>query len=676
MNLDAAIVYDIETLPNCFSLNAQGLFSDLDVTFEISHFRDDRALLFQWFDYWRDNEVPMISFNGIAFDYPVIHYIYENPRVTVEQIYQFAQDIITQQHGRFGRIVWESDRFAPQIDLLKVHHMDNRAKMTSLKALQFVMRADNVLEMPLPFDRPLTAEQIDRVLIPYNKHDVAETKRFALFSLAAIKFRIGLRETLHGDVLNWSDTKIGSKILEQRLGDELCYERSADGKFPRQTFRTSIALNDIIFPSVEFRHPEFNRVLSWMRAQTLRADEFQVEGEGAKIRTKGVFSGVHANVGGVVFEFGTGGIHASVEAQRFVADNEFAIVDIDVASLYPNIAIVNRLYPEHLGERFVEEYARLPQERKAWQKKTGKKGTEANAMKLASNGTYGNSNNAYSVFYDPKFTMTITINGQLLLCMLAEWLLTVDTLQIIMVNTDGITYRIHRSRIRHAEIVRDVWMRLTRLDLEEVQYSHMWIRDVNNYVARNVSGEMKLKGAYWYPVRFPEDIAEAQPPAWHKDFSAQVVIKAAVDHMVTGADIDAYIRSHGDPFDFMCRAKVDRSSRLMIGDREVQRITRYYVAREGGHMRKISPPAKGARVGDFKRAPKVTDAQWFAVRQEVGDAWDARIHTKNKSRYEIREMAIESGYLVADCNVASDFDFNNVNYDWYVEQARKLVVPG
>jgi len=186
---------------------------------------------------------------------------------------------------------------------------------------------------------------------------------------------------------------------------------------------------------------------------------------------------------------------------------------------------------------------------------------------------------------------------------------------------------------------------------------------------------LKLKGAYWYPVRFPEDIAEAQPPAWHKDFSAQVVIKAAVDHMVTGADIEAFIRSHGDPFDFMCRAKVDRSSRLMIDDREVQRITRYYVAREGGHMRKISPPAKGARVGDFKRAPKVTDAQWFAVRQEVGDAWDARIHTKNKSRYEIREMAIESGYKVADCNVASDFDFNNVNYDWYVEQAKKLVVP-
>jgi hypothetical protein len=37
-------------------------------------------------------------------------------------------------------------------------------------------------------------------------------------------------------------------------------------------------------------------------------------------------------------------------------------------------------------------------------------------------------------------------------------------------------------------------------------------------------------------------------------------------------------------------------------------------------------------------------------------------------------MSIEAGHLVAECNRASEFDFANVNYDWYVEQARKLVI--
>ena len=31
------------------------------------------------------------------------------------------------------------------------------------------------------------------------------------------------------------------------------------------------------------------------------------------------------------------------------------------------------------------------------------------------------------------------------------------------------------------------------------------------------------------------------------------------------------------------------------------------------------------------------------------------------------------GHLVAECNVASRFDFQNVNYEWYIAAARKLV---
>ena len=374
-------------------------------------------------------------------------------------------------------------------------------------------------------------------------------------------------------------------------------------------------------------------------------------------------------MGGIDFHFGTGGIHGSVEASTFRADAEYALVDIDVAALYPSIAIVNGLYPEHLGEAFIREYSKLPIERNKH-----KKGTVENAaFKLASNGTYGKSNNKYSVFYDPKFTMTITVNGQLMLCMLAEWLLTVPTLQIIQINTDGVTYRCRREYLEYTKTIRRIWERLTRLTLEEAQYGRMWIRDVNNYIAETTDGKLKQKGAYWYPVKFPEDISNSSPPAWHKDYSAQVVIKAAVDHMVNGTDVARFVMGHGDPFDFMCRAKVDRASKLYIGDREVQRITRYYIAHGGGHMKKISPPTGVA--GTYKRKNGLSDFEYETILRELPPGtWDPRIHTKNKSRYETREMSIESGYTVAECNRAADFDFGNVNYDWYIEAARKLVI--
>src|SRR5690348_14976043 len=119
LSLDHAIVYDVETLPNCFTMNVLGLFSDLDMTFEISAYRDHRELLFQWFEHWQRTQTPMIGFNSIAFDYPVIHYIYANPHATVSDIYYFAMGLIDASFNgnRFGNIVWPDDRFAPQIDV-------------------------------------------------------------------------------------------------------------------------------------------------------------------------------------------------------------------------------------------------------------------------------------------------------------------------------------------------------------------------------------------------------------------------------------------------------------------------------------------------------------------------------------------------------------------------------
>lgn len=663
IDLQSAVVFDIETTWSAFTMNVQGLYSDLDLTFEISVYRDDRVALLAWFEHWKQNQTLMVGYNNIFFDYPVLHFIWSNPDCNVAEIYECAQERI-RDHTNFG-IIWQSDRFAPQLDMLKLMHFDNQAKRTSLKALEFAMRSESVLEMPLAFDQPMSSDQVLDVLIPYNKWDVAQTKKFTLFNIDAIKFRIELSTTLKGDVLNFSDSKIGSKILEQRLGDKLCYTWESGRKEPRRTPRATIPLNDIIFPYIEFQNAEFNRVLTWMRAQTLSEDEVT-----GKLRTKGVFTGIKATVGGMDFHFGTGGIHGSVAAQRIAADDEWAIVDVDVASLYPNIAIVNALYPEHLGERFVEEYARLPAERKEWQAKKGKKCSEANLMKLASNGTYGNSNNEHSIVYDPRFTMQITINGQLMLCMLAEWLLTVDSVQLVAINTDGITYRIHRSRIEHAEIIRNIWMRRTRLVLEEAQYSKMWLRDVNSYIAQGVDGSLKQKGAFWYPRNFPEDISNAQPPAWHKDLGGQIIIMAAVAHMVEGVDIEKYIYAHRDPFDFMLRAKCDRSSELWIGDRKQQRMLRYYISLNGSALRKISPPT--GEPGTFKRRSGITDLEWS--RRPTDGAWSADHHTKNKSKYETREMAIESGWLAAECNLASKFDWSTVNYQFYIDAAKKLVI--
>lgn len=670
--LENATVYDLETFPNVFTCHMEMLNSTVASTWEISHFRDDRYQLMQWFNWLASEQAAMIGFNNLGFDYPVIHYIMHNPNATVEQIYEFAMNII-RGNNRFANMVWERDRFAPQIDLFTINHFDNKAKTTSLKALQINMRSPSVVDMPVEVGTLLTEQQVNKLLIPYNKHDVTETKQFAFHCMEAIEFRRSMIDQFGIDVLNWNDSKIGSKILEQKLGDDLCYDRSSGRKEKRQTVRRSIALNEIIFPYIHFNNPEFARVLDWMKTQVLTPED--IEDPEATIKTKGVFSGVKADVGGITFQFGTGGIHGSVTPQRFVATDENPIIDIDVAQLYPNIAIKNGLAPAHLGEPFTREYAELPKERKKWQKLKGKKCVEANAIKLASNGTYGNSNNPFSVFYDPQFTMTITINGQLMLCMLAEWLMTVPTFQIIAINTDGITYRIHRDYLEHARAIYKQWEQFTLLDLEEVNYSRMWIRDVNNYIAESPDGSLKLKGAYWTPdpLDYAASISKSQPPAWHKDLGNVVSIRAAVAAMVRGIDPEAFIRVHSDPFDFMCRAKAPGGSRLTHGGAAVQRTTRYYVAKNGAPLIKVMPP-KG-EIGQFKRANKLSDSYFNSVMREIGpNVWDQRIHTRNKSKYQMTETAIQAGWNVAICNDASHFQFDNIDHSYYVSEAKKLII--
>jgi hypothetical protein len=206
----------------------------------------------------------------------------------------------------------------------------------------------------------------------------------------------------------------------------------------------------------------------------------------------------------------------------------------------------------------------------------------------------------------------------------------------------------------------------------------MWVRDVNNYVGEYPDGKLKLKGDYWYPDGskfeggWPEAISKAGPSAWHKDLGAQIVQRAAVAAMVHGIDPETYMRVHHDPFDFMLRAKLQRGSQLFIGDREVQRITRYYITKQGGPLRKISPPT--GTPGQYKKKRGVSDRDYDAWHAARGNVWNPDIHQQNKAVHDERETSMQSGWLVSECNAASDFSFDKLNLGWYLEMSRKLII--
>ena len=604
-------IFDIETYPNVFTLAIEHAEAPLTWMFEISDWRNDSKEIIDFLRHLKETNARLVGFNSLGFDYPVLHTLIRMGHADAKTLYDKAQAIIQSQNddvSKFQHFVYTSDRYVDQIDLFKIHHFDNKARATSLKVLEFNMRSDDIQDLPFKVGTYLTREQVEK-LKQYNRHDVAQTKLFYYKTLDMIRFREELTVKYNRDFMNHNDTKIGKDYFVMKLEEAgvPCYDYSDKGRKPRQTPRPQLALRDAILPWIQFEQPEFVRVLNWLKNQTIT-------------ETKGVFNDLVARVDGFDFVFGLGGIHGSIESEVVESNDELVIVDLDVSSYYPNLAICNRFYPKHLGVEFCDIYKNLYEQRKTYPK-----GSAENAMlKLALNGVYGDSNNKFSVFYDPLFTMSITLNGQLLLCVLAENLIRISGLTLIQINTDGVTVRLPRTEMAHLQEVRSWWERLTGLELEEAIYKSMMIRDVNNYIAQYESGKVKRKGAYEYSL------------GWHQNAGGLVIPKVAEKVLVEGAPIRETVENWPEKMDFMLRTKVPRSSYLQWGDEQVQNISRYYIAKGGKPLIKWMPPL-----------------------------------AKNPEKW--RQIGVESGWTVQVCNRLEDAVLP-VDYNYYIQEIEKLTL--
>lgn len=606
-------IYDVETYPNFFSLTALRVSTGELWAFECSD-RCDHSDALRGFlmALSNDPKVRMVGYNNLHFDYPVIHHglAYQHMNATV--FYEKAQAIIdTDWNDRFRHVVWDNEIIIPQLDLFKIHHFDNVARATSLKVLECNMKSENVADLPFPPGTVLTPDEMG-IVLEYNKHDIMETWRFYMASEDRIKFREELSEKYGRNFMNHNDTKIGKDYFIMRL-NEMGIETKGPDRKPIQTLRTRMALKDAVLPWIKFKDPEFNRILDWFKSQTIT-------------QTKGVFDDINCTVNGFTFDFGLGGIHGSVEGRSLQSDSTHTILDLDVTSYYPNLAITNRFYPEHLGEGFCDIYQDVFEQRKSYAK-----GTAENAMlKLALNGVYGDSNNPYSPFYDSLYTMKVTINGQLLLCMLAEELMCDKNIEMIQINTDGLTIRVPRGDSEAwVNLVCANWEAETKLNLEQNEYSRMWVRDVNNYIAEYVSGVLKRKGAYAY----------GKDLDWNQNHGQQIVAKAAEAYLVRGDTTRWTVETCMDMHDFFLNTKVPRNSNLILvddhGNETLQHnVTRYYASKEGGSLIKCMPP--------LARKP---------------DEW--------------RRIGIKVGHKVWPCNRLADAT-KPVNYEYYINEADKL----
>lgn len=564
-------VYDIETLASCFTYSAININTEEIVQYVIHPERNDLEALIEHLKHCKGQ----LGFNNIAFDYPVLHYIIHMSKpigkkaisLIIDNIYQKAQDTIQagNSNGFNSALISEKKWKIPQLDLFKLWHFDNKARMTSLKSLEIAMNYPNVMDMPIHHStKDISLEQVNDIL-EYNLNDIMATYEFYKLSLDKIQLRKSLFKTYGLNCINYSDSKIGESLILKLYCDKMGTNPYETRKL--RSNRSKIALNDLIFPYVKFQSNEFNQILNIFKSKVIT-------------ETKGSVS-ESIVYKGFKYDYGSGGIHGCIKSGIYTSDNEYIIIDADVTQMYPSISVNNKLYPEHLGTSFIDLYGDMLKQRV----KAKKEGNMiiSDAFKLSNNSIYGKSNDINSFLYDPQYTMATTVNGQLLLSMLAESLVdSILDLQVLQINTDGITIRIKRCDMQNYIELCQRWEKQTNLTLEYVEYDKMIISDVNNYIAVKTDGEVKYKGKYEINKEF------------HKDNSFKIIPIALSEYFVKGIPIEKTIKNHANVYDFCGRQKFkgkdygvthqlayDSTNNPIDFTTKQQKNVRYYISNNG-----------------------------------------------------------------------------------------------
>lgn len=570
-------VMDYETVINCFVAVFEHYRKDERKIFVIHDQQDDFGDLIQFLNDCVKNKQWHISFNGLAFDAQITHWILDKQtklatfstedRITA--IYNYAQSVINKSDRNEFQDYPPFKMKIKQIDLFKMNHWDNKAKMSGLKWVQYSMDWENVEEMPHPHYQPIVSSETLNDTIWYCINDVRSTKAILHHSKEQIALRQTLTKEYNIDLYSASEPKISKELflhfLQQRLGWDKAHIKQL--RTPRQY----IVLADCILPYVQFKTPEFQSVLDFFRKKVI-------------VSTKDGFKHT-VSYKGVKTDYGLGGIHGAADCGVYETKPGWTIMTSDVTSFYPNLAIKNGFHPEHLPKKeFCELYEWFFEERK----KIPKSDPKNYVYKIILNSTYGLTGDENSFLYDPRMTMQITINGQLLLSMLYEMICEeIPEARPLMQNTDGLETMIPADKVEKYMEICSRWELLTQLSLEHDQYKKMVIRDVNNYIAITTADKVKCKGAFEW-----EDLDKKKVATFHKNKSFLVIPKAIYQYFVNGVKPEDYLASNDNIYDYCAGVKAKGGwhfEERFIHDGHLvsirqPKIIRYFVSSNGGKL--------------------------------------------------------------------------------------------
>jgi hypothetical protein len=648
-------VYDIETIKNCFTFTGLDINTKKVFQFVIHNSRNDLISLIDHLN----NINGQIGYNNLNFDGQVIQWILDNYKdwlnLTGEKIankiYDYAQHVINKTNNGSWADYPEWKLKIKQLDLFKIWHFDNKAKMTSLKWIEYSIDFPNIEEMPISHDTLVTEDQIQSIL-NYNLNDVLATYEFYKITIGETEHplykridKVQLRKDIINEFgincINYNDVKIGDEINKFKY----CQLSGIDKKqLPKPNKEIKSFKFKDCFPNyIKFETIEFNNFINIVGNVIVKLKK-----ETDKDKQEFEFS-----FNGTTYLMAKGGLH-SKDLSRIVKPLENELLkDCDVGSMYPNAIVKRNLFPKHLGDKWLIGYKQIIDERilakkKYKETKESKYQSIQETYKLSLNGGgFGKTKEDFSWQFDPFVTYCVTIGSQIDLLMLIERL-EINNIHVISANTDGLVCLFDKSlEETYYKCCKD-WEIQVGNDksgqLEYTDYKLLVQTSVNSYLAIKTDNEVKTKSEFVSDFEI------------HKNKSARIVPLALQDYFVKGIPVKDTIMNHKNIFDFCLGTKSIGTNRLIhlepIKGNEIklQKINRYYVSNDGWHLLKRLKPLENKKIS-------------------------RQLDIFGNENDGTRESEIEAGWKTTIYNKHIDkpIDQYNINYKYYIDNCQKII---
>lgn len=492
---------------------------------------------------------PLISFNGENYDIPLVSAFIKG--WTNAQLKELSDKIILENVPS-----WQLRDHYPRFKTEKIGktHIDLvgvTPLQASLKAYGCRIHSRKLQDLPIAPDT-LIQESDTQLLEAYCSNDVDVTWDIYNKMLPELKLRKSMSEQYKVDLRSKSDPQIAESVIRHYLEEEDVKVEKRTGKIEpfAYTFPEFIAFNDSAF---------------WPIVSAIRLAKFKVKSTG-NVELPDEVSRV-IEYAGAQYKMGIGGLHSQEKKQVIEPRADQMLGEYDVASMYPSIILGQSLYPEHIGEKFIDVYRDI-YTRRLEAKRTGDK-TTADTLKIVLNASYGKFGSKYSFLYSPELLIQTTITGQLALLMLIERI-TETGAKVVSANTDGVVVLMDRAQKCAIDKVCALWSDATTYQLEWTEYKALYSESVNSYVALKPGGGSKTKGLY-------------ESGSIRKGYSAQVCNDAIVDYLDYGIPLEETIESETDIRQFLIMRGV-RGGGVWRGE-ALGKVVRWYIGTNGEEIR-------------------------------------------------------------------------------------------